>query len=346
MKIVADENIPLLEPFFGKNHELILKSGRAISADDVKDADILLVRSVTKVDEKLLAGSSVRFVGSTTTGFDHIDTPFLDAHHIQWAVAKGCNAQAVVEYVICVIAALQNKNFLSGAHLKAAVIGVGEIGSQVSQFLRKLGWQVLECDPFRARDEKDFPGVTLDQIQDVDFISIHTPLTRKGEYPTYHMIEKNFLQKQKKGAILLNTARGSVIDFNDLKKHGTHLHWCLDVWENEPDIDLDVLKTAMIATPHIAGYSIESKYRGMEMIYHEMIDRKILSSTANEVVIYPEHELSENFSTDWRQNALAYFDPFQSTNEMKLAIFQQHQKFDILRKSFSNRHEFLISLNL
>lgn len=347
MKIVADEHIPLVEHYFGSLGELVLKPGRAISRDDVLDATILLVRSVTAVNQQLLEGSTVKFVGSATTGNDHVDTVWLNQAGIQWSIAYGCNGIAVVEYVIAVIAALQKMRYLMHDNVRAGVIGVGAIGSEVAKKLTALGFNVLLCDPFRSLKERDFHGVFLEEFSDLDFITLHTPLTYDGTYPTYHMIEKNFLKRQKKNTILLNTSRGSVIDFADLKQYGQELLWCLDVWENEPTIDQDVLDKALIATPHIAGYSVQSKYRGIEMLYHAAIQQGVIPALDLPAIDYPHVDLPiVKEPSDWRDVALAIYNPLLTTKLMKETLNQNEDKFDWLRKHFQERHEFdFVKLN-
>jgi erythronate-4-phosphate dehydrogenase len=341
MKIVADENIPLVDYYFGSYGELVLKPGRAISQEDLLDADILLVRSITKVDQALLKGTSVKFVGSSTTGEDHMDTGWLTEAGIQWSIAYSCNAKAVVEYVISVIAALQKMHHLMQKNGRAAVIGVGTIGSQVAEKLKILGWEVLLCDPFRLTKERDFPGVFLEDLSDLDFITLHTPLTYEGTYPTYHLIEKKFLQRQKKNCVLLNTGRGPVIHFDDLKQYGQTLIWCLDVWENEPLIDEDILQKSMIATPHIAGYSVQSKYRGIEMIYQAAIQQGVIPARNMSKIEYPHSVLSfSNQLVDWCDVILQIYNPLKTTKTMKEAIDQSDNSFDLLRKYFPERHEF------
>lgn len=341
IKIVADENIPLVDHYFGTLGEILLKPGRDITKNDLLDATILLVRSVTKVDQALLQGTAVKFVGSATTGADHIDTIWLNQAGILWSVAAGCNSRAVVNYVVSVIAALQKKQFLLQKNCRAGVIGVGTIGSEVAEILKILGFQVLLCDPFRSLREKDFHGYFLEELSDLDFITIHTPLTDEGTYPTYHLVERHFLQRQKKNSVLLNTSRGSVVNFADLKQYGKELIWCFDVWENEPMIDLAVLGQALIATPHIAGYSMQSKYRGIEMIYHAAIQQGIIASHDLRPVVCPLDELSfSNQSPDWRDAVLAIYDPFTTTQQMKKVLMKDCNAFDILRKNFTERHEF------
>lgn len=340
MKIVADENIPLIEPYFGDCGELILKPGRKITRSDVMDADILLIRSVTKVNQLLLENTRVKFVGSATSGADHLDTEWLDANEIKWSVAKGCNAVAVLEYVICVVAALQKMHFLNQENIRAAVVGVGNIGQRVADIFTVFGFDVVLCDPLRT----DIISVPFEDLSDLDFISFHTPLTRKSHYPTYHLVQKEFLQKQKKNCILLNAGRGEVFAGDALKKYGQECIWCLDVWENEPDIDLDVLDKTRIATPHIAGYSLQSKYRGIEMIYRAAVKQNILPEKAVNTPLYPAKKISIEFAKNWRDVVLSIFDPLSVTAEMiqNLNRFEQSEngRFDVLRKKYADRYEF------
>jgi erythronate-4-phosphate dehydrogenase len=340
MKIVADENIPLLEHYFGAQGQLVCKPGREITRNDLLDADILLVRSVTTVNQALLKGTRVKFVGSATIGADHLDTAWLDLAGIEWYVAVGCNGTAVVEYVIAVLAALQKQKLLAGPNLRAGVIGVGAIGSRVAEKLSALGFSVLLCDPFRLLHEKNFPGVFLEDFVDLDLITLHTPLTYHGAYPTYHLIEKEFLQRQKPGCVLLNTGRGPVINFKQLKKYGEALVWCLDVWEQEPQIDLTVLQRALIATPHIAGYSVQSKYRGIKMVYEAALRHGVIAGPAVAPVNYPEKTLSLNGATvDWREAVLQIYDPMVTTQQMKQRVSKNIKEFDVMRKDFLERHE-------
>lgn len=339
MKIVADENILLVEHYFAEAGECILKPGREITRSDLIDADILLVRSVTEVNERLLRNTAVKFVGSTTTGSDHLDIDYLNSQGISWSIAKGCNAIAVVEYVLSVLASLYKQSFLSKKTQRAAVIGVGQIGSLVSAKLKLLGFEVLECDPFRSQVYKQFSSVTLDDISEVDFVTLHTPLTKTGLYPTFHMIDKQFLQRQKKGCILLNSGRGSVINFEDLKKYGTNLHWCLDVWENEPHIDLAVLEKSCLATPHIAGYSLQSKFRGIEMIYEVAIQQNIIPDRSIQS-LYPKKLLTLNENVhNWKDLFLLIYDPYATTQLMKETLHANKDSFDVLRKNFLERYE-------
>lgn len=341
MKLVADENIPYVSAYFSGCDEILLKSGRDIRREDLFDADILLVRSITNVNQSLLQDTPVKFVASATAGFDHMDTQWLEKAGIKWSYAKGCNAEAVVEYVICVIAALQKQQKLFPAKLRAAVIGVGDIGSRVAEKLTAMQYEVILCDPLRAEQEADFLSCTMNQITDVDLITLHVPLTSSGLYPTYHMIEASFLQAQKPGCVLINASRGAVIDSTALLQHGKHLTWCLDVFEHEPDIDLTILHHTAIATPHIAGYSVQGKMRGTEMVYQAAVREKIIPAREGMLPVYPRQALVlPDISSDWRDVVLQIFNPVATSSHMKEAFAKNPRCFDELRKHFTERYEF------
>lgn len=347
MKIVADINIPFIKEYFGSYGELVLVPGRNISHADVKDADILLVRSITHVNEKLLAHTAVKFVGSVTAGADHLDTKWLDAAGIQWQVAVGFNAPPVADYVVSVIAAMQQRQLLAQNNFKAAIIGVGNVGRLVVDRLKLLNADITLCDPLRASQESDFPNVSLDEIAEMDLISLHVPLTLHDEHPTYHFINKAFLQRQKPGCILLNASRGAVIHSADLIQFGSHLHWCFDVWEHEPKIDKSVLERAFIATPHIAGYSVQSKIRGIDMIYRIAAAKQIIEEQPISPITTPHQLLS--FAGEqhrWQDIVLGVFNPAVITTMMRTLLLPAHEYgplFDEMRNQFNYRHEFSYS---
>lgn len=344
MKIVADAHIPYIEKYFSAHGELILKPGREIVREDVKEADMLLVRAVTNVNENLLAGSKVKFVGSVTAGADHLDTNWLDNVGIKWSVAEGFNAPPVADYVVSVIAALQRRHLLSTKNVKAAIVGVGNVGRLVADHLKILGIEVMYCDPLRAANEKDFHSVSFDEIADVDLILLHVPLTKDVPHPTYHMIGKEFLLRQKPGCILLNASRGSVMNSQALMLHGTHLQWCLDVFEHEPKIDKSILNRAVIATPHIAGYSVQSRVRGIDMIYRIAGERGFIQPIQQEVVEMPRQTLSFAGSAHhWQDIVLGIFNPLVMATMMcqiLLPVDDDGRLFDEMRQQFTYRHEF------
>lgn len=344
MKIIADERIPFAKEYFAKCGELQLIPGREITAEHVRDADVLLVRTVTHVDRALLQHSKVKFVGSVTAGADHLDTKWLDSAGIAWQVAAGFNAPPVADYVVSVIAALQKKHMLQHKNQRAAVIGVGNVGRLVVERLKWLGFEVLCCDPLRANDDPNFSSVALDEIADVDLVTLHVPLTKDGEHPTYHLIEKEFLSRQKTGCVLLNAGRGSVIDFQALEQYGAHLRWCFDVWEKEPLVDRYFLENALIATPHIAGYSAQSKVRGVEMIYRALCNAKMIAPSEDPSIYFPRQQLTfADAKLCWRDVVLGVFNPLLMTTLMQsrlLPINDDGHVFDEMRHQFTYRHEF------
>ncbi|MBC7182561.1 MAG: 4-phosphoerythronate dehydrogenase, partial [Marinobacter sp.] len=214
MLIVADENIPLLDSFFGDFGEVRRVSGRSMTAGDVRDADILLVRSVTRVNRELLEGSRVRFVGTTTIGTDHVDLDWLEQEGIQFSAAPGCNANSVAEYVLAVLSLYAEKRGLTDwTRLSVGIVGVGNVGGELARKLEKLGFDVRLCDPPRADLEQDGPPfVSLAEAMTCDVVSLHTPLTREGDHPTFHMIGEPELDSLGADQLLINSGRGEVID--------------------------------------------------------------------------------------------------------------------------------------
>ncbi len=345
MKIVADAHIPYLKEYFGHAGELVFMPGRAISSHDVKDADVLLVRSITHVDENLLSNSRVKFVGSVTAGADHLDTTWLDKAGISWCVATAFNAPPVADYVVSVIAALQTKHhLLEKKQGKIAVIGVGHVGRLVVERLQQLNYDIVMCDPLRAQYETDFFSTPLEKIADVDAVTLHVPLVKLGEHPTFHFINEDFLKRQKKDCVLINAARGAVVNSKALQHFGAHLHWCLDVWEHEPNINLSILEKTLIATPHIAGYSIQSKIRGVEMIYRAACEKNIIPHQTISPISMPTQQLLlTEKNLDWRQVVLSAFNPMSITDMMQnliLPVAEHGRLFDEMRHPFNYRSEF------
>lgn len=342
MKIVADSHIPFVHDYFGTYGDLILVPGRAMTHAHVKDADILLVRSITHVDEKLLANTNVKFVGSVTAGADHLDTKWLEKAGIPFSVAAGFNAPPVADYVVSVIAALESKD--KTKRKKAAVIGVGNVGRLVAEKLKLLNFDVILCDPIRADQEENFISTPLNEIADVDLISLHVPLIKQGKYSTLHFIDKDFLSRQKTGCILLNASRGAIIHFSELMQHGRHLRWCFDVWEHEPKIDKTILEQALIATPHIAGYSVQSKIRGINMIYRIACQKKIIAAQSISPVFMQDQTLQFSLNDyRWYDILLGVFNPLVMTAMMRtilLPAVDYGPLFDEMRNQFNYRYEF------
>ncbi|MCX2524638.1 4-phosphoerythronate dehydrogenase PdxB [Larsenimonas rhizosphaerae] len=271
MHIVADRNMPQVEAFFGDHGRVTRVDGRRLSREQLTDADVLLVRSVTRVDSALLQDTPVRFVGTATIGTDHLDLSWLEQAGIPVASAPGCNAESVVDYVLsCLMLACQR----SGETLTdrtVGVMGAGQVGSRLVTRLRAMGVTCLVCDPPRAERESAGDFISLAAlIEQADVICCHTPLVREGRYPTHHLLDQDLIGSLAPGTWLLNAGRGDCIDTAALKARllaHNDLVVMLDVWEQEPDIDPELARLVDIATPHIAGYSQEGRLRGTAMLY-------------------------------------------------------------------------------
>lgn len=269
MKLFADRNILAVAERFSRHAELHLLDGRAVSRDDILEADALLVRSITTVDEKLLAGTKVRFVGTATSGIDHIDTDYLEAAGIGFAHAKGSNANAVVDYCFSAIAFAVLNHGLALQESRVGIIGAGAVGGLFGNRLQQLGVEVRYCDPLLAAQFPEREFYSLNQALDCDVVSLHVPLTRSGPHATYKMIGTAQLAHLRDRGLLINACRGLVVDEMALKKalaQRSSLHTVFDVWANEPMIDAELAKAVTIATPHIAGYSQQAKLNATEML--------------------------------------------------------------------------------
>jgi len=272
MKIVAAKNMPFAAEAFGTLGDVTLVDGRTITADDVRDADLLVTRSTTPITPELLGGSQVGFYGTATIGTDHIDIPYLEEHGIQWCSAAGCNANSVSEYLTAALLCVAQKHDITLAGKTMGVIGVGNVGTRVAEKAAALDMTVLPNDPPRKREE-GMPSTPLpDLLAQADIVTLHTPLTRTGQDATYHLANDAFFAQLKPGCIFVNAARGPVVDTDALLRamdRGIVAHAIIDTWEGEPGFRTDLMERAAIVSPHIAGYSYEGKYMGTVMVYRE-----------------------------------------------------------------------------
>jgi len=272
MLIAADENIPCVGEAFSRLGEVRTFVGRSLSPGDVREADCLLVRSVTRVGRELLEGSRVRFVATATIGTDHIDEAYLASCGIGFASAQGSNAESVVEYVFAALFTLARREGFALAERTLGVVGVGNIGSRIERVGAALGMSVLACDPPLARATGDSRFRPLDElIEAADVLTFHVPLSREGPDATRHMIGERLLGRVRPGCILINTSRGAVADnralLRALSGGGRRVGpVVIDVWENEPGIDAGLLEAAALGTSHIAGYSLDGKVNGTKAI--------------------------------------------------------------------------------
>jgi erythronate-4-phosphate dehydrogenase len=356
MKIVADENMPLVESLFGELGEVVRLPGRAMQAEDVKNADILLVRSVTQVNARLLEGSKVKFVGTATIGTDHVDQAWLASNGVAFANAPGCNAHSVVDYVISALICLCQDEHKVLTDLTVGVIGAGNVGSRLVQRLKRLGVEVKAYDPFLEDDT--LPLTDFEEVIQCDVVSVHVPLTKDTEYPTYHLINEDVLRQMKRDAILINSARGPVVDNMALKQH---LILCpdfkavLDVWETEPEVERDLLDLVDLGTAHIAGYSLDGKYRGTFQIYSEVCNFLGLPNRKRLPQMLPEPDLVQVgfsrgsvFEDVFPRLVQVAYDIRRDDRALRRAVVRSNnirEAFDLLRKNYPIRREFS-SLNV
>ena len=271
MKILVDENMPYAQTLFSELGEVKAIPGRPIPTQELIDADALMVRSITKVNRSLLDNTEVKFVGTATAGFDHVDTQWLSEANIGFSSAPGCNAIAVVEYVFSALLLLAERDNFDLRDKTIGIIGVGNVGGRLFNRLSAWGVKTVLCDPPRAAkgDKENF--VPLDVVlEQADILTFHTPLNTTGEYKTLHLMDESRLSHLREGTILINASRGEVVDNQallGLLKQGKKLSVILDVWEPEPNLETELLDRVDIGTPHIAGYTLEGKARGTTQVY-------------------------------------------------------------------------------
>lgn len=274
MNIVADDKIPFLKGVLEPYAEIKYLPGKQIDRKILTGADALLTRTRTKCTESLLKGTGITFIGTATIGFDHIDTRFCEKNKIFWTNAAGCNSSSVQQYMAAALLKIASEFRFSLRGKTIGIVGVGNVGSKVEKFARLMGMNVLLNDPPRARKEGEKDFVSLGTIlYESDMVTLHVPLNVVGEDKTYHLFNEKTFKKMKKGAWFINTSRGEVTETSALKKNlasGKLAGAVIDVWEHEPDIDLDLMSKTFLATPHIAGYSTDGKANGTSMIVNSL----------------------------------------------------------------------------
>lgn len=268
-RIIADQKIPYLKGILEPYANLAYYPGAAITPKEAQNADALLIRTRTKCTQKLLKNTPLTFIASATIGYDHIDTTYCDSHNIGWSNAPGCNAASVEQYIVAALLELAQEFSFDMSSKTIGIIGVGHVGSRIAKVAKAFEMKVLLNDPPRERNEQSDIFLSLEQLQkQADIISLHVPLSKEGPDKTLHLIDSAFLKKTKQNLILINSSRGEIIEEEALKKaieQKKLLASVLDVWQKEPQIDLDLLSKVSIATPHIAGYSADGKAKGTEM---------------------------------------------------------------------------------
>ncbi len=332
MKIIADKNIPFLKGRI-EGAELILLPAPDINRETVKDADALIVRTRTGCNAGLLEGSKVKLVATATIGTDHVDLSWCKANGIKVSNAPGCNAPGVALYVW---ASLLRNGFDTDTSI-LGVVGCGHVGGIVAQWGRRLGVKVLVCDPPRKdAGYTDIEYLPLDEVlRQSDAVTLHTPLTHDGSYPTYHLIGKESLRHLKRGAILVNTARGEVIDTKNVVKtlkKGIISKAVIDTWEGEPKVDAELLAMSEIATCHIAGYSVEGKQRATRMALEAV--RDVFGLDVDLSGLAGNYKEPKDLTARRIINA---FDPYEMTTSMK----SNPEAFEMLRNTYGLHKELL-----
>ena len=334
MKAVIDEKIPFLsEALEAMGHDVVALPGDAIRNGDLLDAQALFVRTRTKCNAELLGDSSVKFVGTATIGYDHIDAEFCSRNGITWKNAAGCNAGAVLQYVQSVI--YEWSECVKG--LSIGIVGVGEIGSRVAEWAESVGMNVYRNDP--PKEVQGIKGlVSLDEIAEkCDIITFHPTLERAGDFPTYHLAGKKFFESLKRCKLIINASRGEVVDNKALldavneSKVGAV---ALDVWENEPEINKELLEKAFVATPHIAGYSAEGKMNATRIVLDAFFE--FLGNKENiGLDSLPEPENNLVVADDEREALLSIYSPLTDTVVLK----KNPDAFECLRNNYKLRRE-------
>ncbi|ARC54985.1 hypothetical protein AOQ88_01905 [Candidatus Riesia sp. GBBU] len=346
MKILIDEDIPYNYQLFEKFGKVKTASGRYISNEILKDVDILIVRSVTKVDRNLLIGSNVKFVGTATSGFDHVDHEWLKENDIFFSVASGCNSVSVVEYVISAMLYQANRNCFDLREKTVGIVGFGNIGSLLNKYLKSLKVKTLICDPPLYEKEQNNEFVSLEKLlSSSDIISFHSSLNSSEKYSSYHLLDQDKIDSIHEGKTIINTSRGSIIDnkalYNSLKNN-KKIDVILDVWENEPNILLPLLSKVLIGTPHIAGCSLEGKIRGIIKIFLDLNNflgkkeniniKKLFSFESIKPV-----EIDGDLDQKRLYKLICSLYSIEKDNE--LLDRKSYLYFDTLRKFYSNHRE-------
>ena len=355
VKIVADANIPFVDKCFSSIGDVTLVGGREITGELVEDADVLLVRSVTKVNADLLDGSAVKFAATATIGTDHIDQKYLADKGIGFSSAPGSNSSSVAEYVIAALLALGKKHKFQLEGKSIGVIGVGNVGSKVAKKAAALGMKVLLNDPPLQRQTSEAKYLPLEELYGCDFITIHTPLTLEGDDKSFHLADAEFFSKLKPEAFFINTSRGGVVDTAAIKNAIVSKRIAgavLDVWENEPNIDPELLLAVDLSTPHIAGYSYDGKVAGMIMIYQAACRHFGIEPVCRIEDFLPEAEVPvieiDPASADEQtiihdtvqQIYVINRDDFNTREILIVSEDRRGHWFDNLRKSYPVRREF------
>lgn len=330
LKIIADEAIPFLKGVLEPYARIEYRPGRDFSSTDIRDADVLLIRTRTRCNQQLLKGSPVRMIVTATIGFDHIDLDYCQQQGIEVVTAAGCNARGVLQYIGATLAHLSRLQGWTPKDKTLGIIGVGHVGSLIDEYARAWGFRVITCDPPRQlREHGDF--LPLEEVaRQADILTFHTPL----DETTRHMVGTSLLRQVKSGTLIINASRGEVVDEEALLASG--LPYVLDVWEHEPDLNPILLDRALLATPHIAGYSMQGKANATAMSV-QAISRRFGLPTSN---WYPPHITpSQPRAIDWQQLCDTIESHFDIEAESRF-LKKHPEMFEAIRNGYRYREEY------
>lgn len=330
MKVIIDNAIPYIKGILEPYAEVVYLAGNAFSAEDVKDADALIIRTRTRCSAELLEASSVKLIATATIGFDHIDLDYCHKKGIEVVTAAGCNAAGVLQWVAAALAMLAERDGWQPSQKTLGIVGVGNVGSLVEQYARNWGFRILRCDPPREqREGGDF--LSLEEVvSKADIITFHTPL----DATTYHLINQELISKIRPNAVIINASRGEVADTQALLDAPQTL--LLDVWEREPAIDKNLLRKALVTTPHIAGYSAQGKANASAAVVRAVAERFSLPLTE----WYPQQvQPTKRRPIDWQsmcESIRSYCDLAQESLRLKSGV----EDFEALRNNYNYREEY------
>lgn len=331
IRLIIEENIPFVKGLLDPYATVKYLSPDDITPKAVRDVDGLMIRTRTRCDEELLRKSDVKLIATATIGTDHIDAAYCADHSITVVNAPGCNAPAVAQYVFATLLNVINRPL--GAHT-IGIVGLGHVGSIVARWAEGFDMKVLRCDPFRQEAEGGDGWCDLDTIaREADIITFHTPLTKDGPHPTYHMADETFFGKLRRAPIIINSARGSIIDTQaliDARRQGKTGPLIIDCWEGEPAINRELLELTHIATPHIAGYSKEGKIRASQIAIDAMTTFFMMPRVTIDVPLPPAPA-----TTVSKNGVLESYDPMPESKALKASPAD----FEKLRNSYPLRHE-------
>lgn len=339
-KIVIDDKIPYIKETISKlTNRAVYIPGNMIGNDDIRDADALIIRTRTHCDAQLLKGSNVKFVATATIGYDHIDTNFMEQAGIKWINCPGCNASSVAQYIDAVLTLIKTEKHIDIQKQTIGIVGCGHVGKKVVEVAKRKGMNILICDPPRSDAEGKKGFVSMEQIaKEADIITFHVPLTKEGRYPTYHLANETLFDNLSKRPIIINSSRGAVVD-NDALLYAINYNKVkdavIDTWENEPNINKELLKRVWIGTPHIAGYSADGKTNADNMVISALCE--FFSLPMQPAICPPEIPNADLCPKNEDERTLFFYNPIPESNKLKL----EPEKFEWFRNNYPLRREYI-----